>query len=589
MASREFERKITVLFGSETGTAEEIAEQIWRQSKNYDWFGPVLPMDSFDVLQLPNEHIIVFVCSTCGQGEEPANMKSFWKFLLRKSLPCNFLAHTRIAVLGLGDSSYVKFNFVAKRLYKRLLQLGAESLVELGLANDQHDLGVDGVAVPWILSLWEALKEIYPMELPFGCLLFPNPMWNEQSRYQVELLGDIHTSSVRKAEGTATVVQNSRITSKDHFQDVRLLSISAPDLVYNPGDVLQVQPCNLEEDIQWFLRLFGISPFVVVNLKVAKGPYPLPLHPGWDQHFPCTLEHCARELLDLKAPPRKYALEILAKFTASTVEKERLLELCAPEGQEDYIEYCIRPKRSILEMLEEFPVATATLPLQYIFDLFRPLRPRYFSIASAAEAVSGCVELLVAVVEYKTRLQNPRLGLCSNWMARLEPGDVVSCAVQKGSLKFPADHHLPLIMVGPGTGCAPFRSLVQKRHALGSKGRLVLFLGFRNREKDFHCKAEWESYVAEGFLQLTCAFSRDQQQKCYVQHKLLEQGHFLWELLGTEKAHFFVAGNSKDMPTAVRDAVVQLISHHKPCTQDDAENYVKEMEMCGRYQTETWA
>lgn len=160
------DRKLTILYGSQTGTAQDLAERLYRESKMFHFVGPVLAMDNFDVSQLINEQLVLFVCSTTGQGEEPDNMKMFWKFLLRKSLPADSLRSMRFAVLGLGDSGYAKFNFVAKRLNRRLLQLGGQQLIPAGLCDDQHDMGSSGVSMPWIADLWSALLEVSP--IPVG-------------------------------------------------------------------------------------------------------------------------------------------------------------------------------------------------------------------------------------------------------------------------------------------------------------------------------------------------------------------------------------------------------------------------------------
>lgn len=157
------DRKLTILYGSQSGWAQDLAELIWRESKKYHFVGHVLPMDKYDVRSLISEELVVFVCSTTGQGEEPDNMKSFWKFLLRKSLPSDSLIGMRFAVIGLGDSSYQKFNFVAKRLNRRLLQLGAKEIVPIGLCDEQHDLGLSAVSIPWISSLWNKLLTICPL------------------------------------------------------------------------------------------------------------------------------------------------------------------------------------------------------------------------------------------------------------------------------------------------------------------------------------------------------------------------------------------------------------------------------------------
>lgn len=177
-------RKLTILYGSQTGTAQDLAEYIWRESKRFHFTGTVMPMDKYDIRMLINEEFVVFVCATTGQGDEPDNMKSFWKFLLRKSLPLDSLCSLSCAVLGLGDSSYEKFNFVAKRLNKRLQQLGANILVPVGLCDDQHDMGASAVYTNWINNLWDELIKRAP--LPSG--LFPLVETPRLFRWHVDIV-----------------------------------------------------------------------------------------------------------------------------------------------------------------------------------------------------------------------------------------------------------------------------------------------------------------------------------------------------------------------------------------------------------------
>lgn len=188
------DRNLTILYGSQTGTAQDLAEQIWRESKRYHFSGSVMPMDSYNIQSLIQEKFVVFVCSTTGNGDEPDNMKSFWRFLLRKSLPTNSLAGAHFAVLGLGDSSYSKFNFVAKRLNKRLQQLGGGVIMPIGLGDDQHDLGVSAVSLPWIADLWAKLAELCP--LPIGVdVLTESPRQLRWSVNVVERNTELETGS----------------------------------------------------------------------------------------------------------------------------------------------------------------------------------------------------------------------------------------------------------------------------------------------------------------------------------------------------------------------------------------------------------
>lgn len=278
------DRKLTILYGSQTGTAQDLAEQIWRESKIYHFRGTVNSMDNYDVKNLIHEKIVVFVCATTGQGDEPDNMKSFWKFLLRKSLPANSLSGLKFGVLGLGDSSYSKFNFVAKRLNRRLTQLGATQLNAIGLCDDQHDLGASAVSAPWIRELWEKLDRVNP--LPNGlakldvCPRFYK--WNikvidedkENDVQMFNLANDIVfvDSNLDKPFETI-VVENMRTTDFKHFQDVRMITMKRTDVMnWSPGDVFNVRPENSDEKVKALFDLFAehnlqLYPETVVSIE----------------------------------------------------------------------------------------------------------------------------------------------------------------------------------------------------------------------------------------------------------------------------------------------------------------------------------
>lgn len=229
-------RKLTILYGSQTGCAQDLAEHVWRESKKYHYNGCVLSMDAYDVTSLISEHLVVFVCSTTGQGNEPDNMKSFWKFLLRKSLPLDSLFTLNYAVLGMGDSSYSQFNFVAKRLNKRLQQLGGNPIIPVGLCDDQHDLGASAVYMPWLTSLWSELFQLQPM--PNGLIALEESP--RMFRWNVEVCGanDVDASNETvniyencvdavfdKTTFRATVVVSSRIEISFNFLIENLIQI----------------------------------------------------------------------------------------------------------------------------------------------------------------------------------------------------------------------------------------------------------------------------------------------------------------------------------------------------------------------------
>jgi len=288
----------------------------------------------------------------------------------------------------------------------------------------------------------------------------------------------------------------------------------------------------------------------------------------------------ATQYWDLNALPRARAFEVLAYNCDNSLEKEKLQEFASFEGQQDLLSYVNRPRRTILEVLQDFPHATSKLTLDMLFELFQVIKPRPFSIASSV--LTNRLDLLVAVVEYQTRLKAPRKGLCSNWLKTLLPGDRVRVSIKKGTLTFPPDINTPLVMVGPGTGLAIFRSILQDHELRGKNfgDKLVLFFGCRNEEKDFHCRDELKRMEQEGMLKLFCAFSRDQEDKVYVQHIIRKEKSLLKSLIVQRGGYFYVSGSSKNMPTAVKEALEEAI---------EDKVLVQVLVKTGRYQEETWS
>ncbi|XP_069627893.1 NADPH-dependent diflavin oxidoreductase 1 isoform X3 [Haliaeetus albicilla] len=567
------ERKLLVLFGSQTGTAQDTAERIGREAKRRHFQCRVEALDSYDVANLINELLVIFVCATTGQGDPPDNMKMFWRFLFRKNLPPGSLCQLDYAVLGLGDSSYPKFNFVAKKLHKRLLQLGGNPLLPVALGDDQHDLGPDAVVDPWLLALWDKILALYP--LPPG------------------------------------------------------LEIISPDVRFSAGDVVMIQPQNCPEDVQQFCQLLRLDPDRRFVLKPTEPDASLPaLLPQ-----PCTIRHLVTHYLDISCVPRRSFFELLSYFSTNELEREKLQEFSSAQGQEELYSYCNRPRRTTLETLWDFPHTTCAIPPEYLLDLIPRIRPRAFSIASSMLAHPDRIQILVAVVRYKTQLSKPRRGLCSTWLASLNPeqGDFrVPLWVKKGGMKFPADPDTPVIMIGPGTGVAPFRAAIQERVAQGRRAHRglslpqvtclhahvapgfsrpglsarrsrehspcgllsagnCLFFGCRQKSKDFYCQAEWEELVTKGFLTLFTAFSRDQEEKVYVQHRIQENQRLVWELLNSRNAHIYLAGNAKQMPVAVAEALQLVLQLEGGLSPSEAEEHLIALERSQRFQSETWS
>jgi len=592
---------LLVLFGSQTGTAQDVSERLGREARRRQLDCRVQALDSYSVVNLINEPLVIFVCATTGQGDPPDNMKNFWRFIFRKNLPPTSLCQMDFAVLGLGDSSYAKFNFVAKKLHRRLLQLGGRALLPVCLGDDQHELGPDAAVDPWLHDLWGKVLGLYPVPLDLGTIPAGVPLPSKFTLHFLPAAPRVCSEGQRVA-GTdpqgppserqpflAAMVTNQRVTGPSHFQDVRLIEfdITGSGLSFAAGDVVLIQPENAASHTQRFCQVLGLDPDQNFTLLPREPGVPCPAR----LPQPCSVRHLVSHYLDIASVPRRSFFELLACLSPHELEREKLLHFSSPQGQEELYSYCNRPRRTILEVLCDFPHTAGAVPADYLLDLIPPIRPRAFSIASSLLAHPSRLQILVAVVQYQTRLKEPRRGLCSSWLASLDPGQgpvQVPLWVRPGGLTFPQTPGTPVIMVGPGTGVAPFRAAVQERVAQGQSGN-VLFFGCRLRDQDFYWEAEWMELEGRGCLTLFTAFSREQERKVYVQHRLRELGPLVWELLDRQGAYFYLAGNAKCMPAAVSEALTSIFQEQGGLSGPDAATYLARLQRTLRFQSETWA
>lgn len=575
--------RVIILFGTQTGNSEDVAERIGRHLLRFGCKPCVFNLKDYPVKNLISENLIVFVCSTTGDGEVPDSMKTFWKFLLRKDLPSSSLSSVYFSVFGLGDSSYDKFNVVAKRLNKRLLQLGAAELIPLTLADDQHELGYDAAFDPWFQILRNNITSFYNLIGPF--------MPEDQilpAKYNVHFMDDnsAETENFNNCPSNlkACLKANCRMTSLDHFQAVQFLRFeTCSDTHYKPGDVAVVWPENPKDEVEEFLSLLNVPVDTKFVLSASDPDVPLPkIFP-----YPCTVRECATIFFDFMSIPRRSFFEFFCHFSKDELEKEKLIEFTTPTGQEELYEYCNRPRRTILEVMKDFPHTTPYVPFDYFFDIIPCIRPRKFSIASASSCYPNEFHLAVAVVDYTTRLTKPRRGLCSNWLANLNLGTTIPYSMMRGSIELPKED-VPIIMVGPGTGCAPFRAFIQERTKLNITEN-YLFFGCRYKSKDFLFSSDWDEFVEKDFLKLFTAFSRDQEDKCYVQHKVRENSKLVFNLIDMKEAHIFVAGNAKQMPDGVKEAFADIIEKEGGFGTGEGMKYIQKLVNNKRYHQETWA
>lgn len=594
---------LIILYGSQTGNAEDLAKRIGLKAKQRNLCVLLQAIDDFPLKLLPKQSVVLFVCSTTGHGQEPENMKNFYNFIRRRDLPDKCLDKLKYAVYGLGDSSFVKFNYVSKIVFKRLKDLGAYPLQDLVAGDEQHELGCDGIIYPKLEELWLEIDK--STNLKKTCSIINSSM--PDSSYEVI----IHDETSRVSEPAevfenrfalkydlkeANCILNRRVTSDTHFQDTRFLCfISETSIDYEAGDVCVVLPANSDENVNLFLEVLELNPNHRIRLK-KKDPnfmidYLYDFVPDG-----LTVRDLVKYYLDIQSVAKRSFFEYLWPFSDDDLEREKLREFATTEGQSEMFDYCVLPKRSILEVLQDFPKTRSKIKFEYILDLIPPIKPRSFSIASAMCQHPAEIQLIVGVVNYKTRLRKIRKGLCSNYLASLKPnsGQVDSklrFMIRRSSFKLPRDDKTPIVMIGPGLGIAPLRSFIEaraSREAMAENN--LLYFGCRFENSDFYFRSELESYAKKDEIRLRVAFSREGSKK-YVQDKLLEDSDIIRRLIERGDSVIYIAGNSK-LPEDLRVALQKILSSEDGDVQSPNTNtdlaIVKKLESQGRIQYDCW-
>ncbi|CAJ0572898.1 unnamed protein product, partial [Mesorhabditis spiculigera] len=581
---------IRVYYASETGTAADVAEMLWRDCRARALPATLAPVDSLALTDLHALEFAVFVVATSGQGEFPIHSREFWTRLRLKAIPSDYLAQLKYAVISLGDSSYQKYNRAGRLLRARLKSLGAGEVVPNALCNDQHELGIDGALVPWREQFFEYVR---------ASALFPGVLAEDDARLLLPPASKFELVDVDETEeaeevppakpepsdfSAVTVLANERVTSDEHFQDTRLITLdnTSGSLSYRPGDVLMVHPNNPEETVDIVIAALNYTDEQLdrrIRLRPTDANIKLP--PRWMIGESTTLRECLRRVLDLQHIPKKSFFEILSKVSTDEMERDRLREFTLPENLDELLDYTTRARRTAAEVLRDFFRTAAGLPPQRLFDIFPTIRARAFSIASCPITHSAQVQLLVGKVEYKSRMADRRRGLCSTFLCRADPGQQMFVRVRTGTFTMPAESK-PVICVGPGTGVAPFRSLLHYRNALSptSPAPSMLFFGCRGRLTDYYFQLEWPLLKYNTTL---VAFSRDQPEKVYVQDVIANEGEHVWRLI-QQGGSILIAGSAGAMPKAVAEAIERI----GRTNGGEEEGFVDRLEKLGRIQYETW-
>lgn len=605
----EQQNSILILYGSETGTSEDVAYRISTLLMRMKIYVRIINMNEYNVMNLPQEKLILFITSTTGDGEVPPNMKSFWSFLLKKGLLADSLSLLEYAVFGLGDSSYEKFNAAARKLSMRLKQLGAHEIIPIGLGDDQGAYGYFSELDIWLEKMWIYLKEkryINDVSIDNKPLLLEqqyNVVFSSVKKEELsEYRSRYYYSKHEQCKGDtikAKVLENIRMTNSSWNQDVRniVLDISGthqPPLFVG-GDVAIVYPKNNSTltaraiSLLKFEQLNGInidSDLLVTCKKLVQDNRSHRIN-----DIICTLDDLFSRYLDIAGIPKRSFFEQLSLFATNKDEQDKLFEISSAEGTDLYFDYCLKERRNYVEVMEEF--RSARPPLHRLLEMIPILQPRHYSIASSGLFHLTKLELCVALVEYKTRLGRKREGICSSYFSSLQRNDEVILSIRSGSFLAPPPSS-PLILIGPGTGVAPMRALLQERYLHFKQNEevsadTILFFGCRKRDSDYLFENDWNNFETNtnSMIKTVTAFSQDQENKIYVTQKIKENDELLWKLL-SQDAYIFIAGSAKKMPVDVKAALRGVITKYSTYTDDEAGKLLAKLEKIGRLCTECW-
>ncbi|XP_027467134.1 NADPH--cytochrome P450 reductase isoform X1 [Zalophus californianus] len=601
-------RNIIVFYGSQTGTAEEFANRLSKDAHRYGMRGMAADPEEYDLADLGSlpdieNSLAVFCMATYGEGDPTDNAQDFYDWLQETDLD---LTGVKYAVFGLGNKTYEHFNAMGKYVDKRLEQLGAQRIFELGMGDDDGNLEEDFLT--WREQFWPAVCEHFGVEATgeecsirqYGLVVHPDI---DPAKVYVGEMGRLKSYENQKPPFDAknpflaAVTANRKLNqgTERHFMHLEL-DISDSKLRYESGDHVAVYPANDSTLVSQLGEILGADLDVVMSLNN------LDEESNKKHPFPCPTSYrtALTYYLDITNPPRTNVLYELAQHASDPSEQERLRRMASSsgEGKELYLSWVVEARRHILAILQDYP--SLRPPIDHLCELLPRLQARYYSIASSSKVHPNSVHICAVAVEYKTKSGRVNKGVATSWLRAKEPAGenggraLVPMFVRKSQFRLPFKATTPVILVGPGTGVAPFIGFIQERAWLRRQGKEVgetlLYYGCRRSDEDYLYREELAGLHQDGSLtQLNVAFSREQPHKVYVQHLLRRDKEHLWQLIHEGGAHIYVCGDARNMARDVQNAFYDIVADGGPMEHAQAVDYIKKLMTKGRYSLDVWS
>lgn len=574
---------LLVLFGSNLGSSESFAHELAQTAELNGFSVDIAPLDSYTG-KLPSEGAVAIACASYN-GKPPDNAAQFVEWLETTS---DDLSGTSYLMLGCGNSDWAAtFQEVPRQIDARLEALGAKRIIASEELDARGD--VDTQFHDWLDALVPQLGEEFGVDLSGENAAIAQPL------YSVEITESVTANTVASRVGAEDVTllasRELKPSAAKGGRSTRHIDIALADgMSYEPGDHLCVVPLNDDAVVERLLKRFGLDADTHVRIESRsemRGPFP--------SGSTFSVLNLAKTTGELQAVATRKDIATLARYSECPNSRKGLEALAAPpaeDGTDLYASEVLEKRKSVLDVLEDFPACE--LPLAVYLELIPFLAPRYYSIASAPEAAEGQCAITVGVVkgpalsgkgEYK--------GTCSTYLTELPEGAQFKAIIRKPSARFrlPEDPQVPIIMVGPGTGIAPFRGFLQRCAALKTQGaelgEALLFFGCRHPDEDFLYREELEAHAADGLVDLHTAFSRAGSGRTYVQDAIAREAERVWALIEAG-AWIYVCGDGAKMEPDVRRALQAIYAEKTGADGDAATEWIEQMIDEERFMLDVW-
>jgi cytochrome P450/NADPH-cytochrome P450 reductase len=576
-----------VLYGSNLGSAEELATRMADLAEINGFVTRLGPLDDY-VGKLPDEGGVLIICASYN-GAAPDNATQFFKWL-GSDLPKNAFAKVRYAVFGCGNSDWAAtYQSVPRFIDEQLTAHGARAIYPRGEGDARSDL--DGQFQKWFPAAAQVATKEFGIDWNFTRTAEDEPL------YAIEPVAATAVNTI-VAQGGAVpmkVLVNTELQNKSGTngsdRSTRHIEVQLPpDIAYRVGDHLSVVPRNDPTLVDSVARRFGFLPADQIRLQVAEGRRAqLPVGDA------VSVGRLLTEFVELQQVATRKQIQIMAEQTRCPVTKPKL-QACTGDDEtsaERYRTEVLGKRKSVFDLLEEYPACE--LPFHLYLEMLSLLAPRYYSISSSPAGDPKRCSVTAAVVEAPASSgRGIYKGVCSNYLARRRAGDTIQATVRetKAGFRLPDDASVPIIMIGPGTGLAPFRGFLQERADRKAKGAslgpAMLFFGCRHPEQDFLYADELKAFAASGITELHTAFSRADGQKTYVQHLVAAQKDKIWRLI-EQGAITYVCGDGGKMEPDVKAALVAIYRERSGADANAGANWIEDLGAKNRYVLDVWA